>query len=153
MPLGMKKDITFLPTFPLPHTCSHTHRHTYMAIEQNPWGPCLPLVYFGVGGDYSLRLYPPFPPPQNVSHLQTQPTLWLGGGWRYFSHSWNILIKICSLPASSFSLCWFSAGCRCGILFVAPGRWAVWTGATYVMGRIWTFKSDHPSSNPIFATY
>lgn len=82
MPLGMKKDITFLflPPFLLPHTCSHTHRHTPRQLNKILEAPDF-QVYFGVGGDYSLRLHPPFPAPKMfLIYEHSQPFGWEEGG-------------------------------------------------------------------------
>lgn len=70
-----------------PHTCSHTHGNTCRQLNKILEAPVCFQVNFGVGGDFSLRLYSPFPPPKMFLILQTQQTLWLGGGRRYFSSS------------------------------------------------------------------
>lgn len=78
---GYEERYYFPASFPSPpHMLTYSQTHTWQ-LNKILKGPCLPLVYFGVGGDYSLRLYPPFPPPKMfLIYKHSQLFGWEEGG-------------------------------------------------------------------------
>ena len=62
---GYDKDTAFAylpPPALLPHTYSHAPRHTHKQLNKILEARVCLQVYFGVGGDFSLRLHPPSSP-------------------------------------------------------------------------------------------
>ena len=50
------------PAALLPHTDTHAPRHARKLWNHIPEAPVCLQVYFGVGGDFRLRLHPDSPP-------------------------------------------------------------------------------------------